>query len=109
MGGDWIKWHKNSPLSSHMGDVWERQIRSAKAIISSLLKTNGRSLDDISLITVITEVGGILNCRIITVKTFNDTANFQPLSPINLLTMKSKVASPPIGKLLKPDVHSKRP
>ena len=25
-GGDWIKWYKNPPLTSHMGAVWERQI-----------------------------------------------------------------------------------
>ena len=25
-GGDWIKWYKNPPLTSHMGAIWERQI-----------------------------------------------------------------------------------
>ena len=32
-----------------------------------------------------------------TVETINDTTSFQPLSPINLLTMKSKVVSSPPG------------
>ena len=32
-GGEWIRWHKNLPLASHMGGVWERQIRSARAIL----------------------------------------------------------------------------
>ena len=40
-GGDWIKWHKNPPLVSHMGIIWERQIRLARTILSSLLKTHG--------------------------------------------------------------------
>ena len=43
-----------------------------------------------------------------TVETINDTTSFQPLSPINLMTMKSKVVSPPPGKFLNPDVYSKR-
>ena len=60
-GEDWIKWYKNPPLASHMGGVWERQIQSARAILSSLLKPHGQSLDDESLITLMTEVKGILN------------------------------------------------
>ena len=32
-GGEWIRWHKNPPLASHMGGVWEQQIRSARAIL----------------------------------------------------------------------------
>ena len=107
-GGDWIKWYKNPPLASIMGDVWERQIRSARAILSSLLKTHGQSLDDESLITLMTEVEGILNSRPLTVETINDPTSFQPLSRINPLTMKSKVVSPPQGKFLKPDVFSRR-
>ena len=38
----------------------------------------------------------------------NDPTSFQPLSPINLLTVKSKVVSPPPGKFLKSDIYSKR-
>ena len=51
-GGDWIKWYKNPPLASHMGGVLERYIRSARAILSSLLKTHKQSLDDEYLITL---------------------------------------------------------
>ena len=107
-GGNWIKWYKNPPTASHMGGVWERKTRSARAILSSLLKTHGKSLDDKSLITLMIEVEGILNSRPLTVETINDPTSFQPLSPINLLTIKSKILSPPPGKFLKPDVYSKR-
>ena len=51
---------------------------------------------------------GILNSRPLTVETINDPTSFHPLSTINLLTMKSKVVSPPPDKFLKPDVYSKR-
>ena len=87
-GGDWIRWHKNPPLASHMGGVWEQQIRSARAILGSLLKTHGECLDDESLLTVMTEVEHILNSRPLIVEVLNDPASLQPLSPVNILTMK---------------------
>ena len=94
-GGDWIRWHKNPPLASHMSGVWEQQIHSARAILGSLLKTHGECLDDASLFTVMTEVEDILNSRPLTIEVLNDPTNLQPLSPVNILTMKSKVVSPP--------------
>ena len=97
-GGDWIRWHKNPPLASHMGGVWEQQIRSARAILGSLLKTHGECLDDGSLLTVMTEVEGILNSGPLTIEVLNDPTSLQPLSPVNILTMKSKVVSPPPGE-----------
>ena len=29
-GADWIKWQRSTSAASHMGVVWERQIRSAR-------------------------------------------------------------------------------
>ena len=60
-GGDCVKWVRNPPAASHMGSVWERQIRSARAILLSLLKTHGKSLGEESLLTLLTETEGILN------------------------------------------------
>ena len=71
-----------------MGGVWEQQIRSARAILGSLLKTHGECLDDESLLTVMTEVEHILNSRPLIVEVLNDPASLQPLSPVNILTMK---------------------
>ena len=48
-GGDWIRWHNNPPLVSHMGGAWEQQIHSTRAILGSLLKKHGKCLDDESL------------------------------------------------------------
>ncbi len=33
-----IKWVFNSPAASHQGEVWERQIRTVRRILSALLK-----------------------------------------------------------------------
>ena len=68
-----------------------------------MLKTHGKSLDDESLLTLMTEIEGILNSRPLTVEMINDPSSFQPLAPANILTMKSKVAMPPPGKFLRPE------
>ena len=55
-GGEWMLWKLNPPSASNMGGVWERQIRSARTILTSLLKTHGTSLNDKSLRTLLIEV-----------------------------------------------------
>ena len=60
-GGDWITWKRNPPAVSHMGGIWEHQIRSARAILNSLLQTHGHSLDEESLQTLITETEAVIN------------------------------------------------
>ena len=77
---------KKNPFASHMGGVWERQTRSARAILASMLKTHGKSLDDESLLSLMTEVEGILNSRPLTVEMINDPSSFQPLATANILT-----------------------
>ena len=55
LGSDYITWHRNPPSASHIGGVWERQIRSSRSILMSLLATHGRSLNDESLRTLFAE------------------------------------------------------
>ncbi|XP_057290844.1 uncharacterized protein LOC130613498 [Hydractinia symbiolongicarpus] len=95
-GTEWIIWKKNPPAASHMGGVWERQIRSVRSILTALLKTHAVSLNEESLITLMTEAEAIVNSRPLTVETLNDVNSMQPLSPSQLLTMKSKVIMPPL-------------
>ena len=38
---DWLIWKKNPPAGSHFGGIRERQIRSARAVLGSLLRTHG--------------------------------------------------------------------
>ena len=107
-GSDWITWHHNPPSASHMGGIWERQIRSARAILVSLLKTHGRSLDDESLTTLLIETEAIVNSRPLTTETLGDVTSVQPISPTNLLTMKSKVVLPPPGNFVKNDMYCRK-
>ena len=104
---DWVEWEKNPPESSHMGGVWERQIRTVRSVLSSLLKDLPGRLDDESLRTLFKEVEAIVNSRPLAVDNLNDeTAD--PLTPNHLLTMKSKVVLPPPGVFERADVYCKQ-
>ena len=107
-GADWLIWSRNVPAASHMGGVWERQIRSARSILASLLKNHGTCLKDESLHTLMTEVEAIVNSRPLTVETISDPQSLIPLSPSNLLTMKSRVIMPPPGSFVRPDLYNRR-
>ena len=48
---DWIEFKINVPNASHMGGVWERQIRTVRSVLSPLLDNHGSQLDDESLRT----------------------------------------------------------
>ena len=58
---DWIKWKRNPPAASHMGSIWEHQIRSARRILASLLQTQGHILDEESLQTLMAETEAVVN------------------------------------------------
>ena len=86
-----------------MGGIWERQISSARAILSSLLSTHGKSLDEESLLTLVAETEGILNSRPLTVETISDPTSDLPLALSNILTIQSKVVMSPPGDFSRPD------
>lgn len=61
---DWlIEWKPNLPTASHMGGVWERQIRTVRTILTSLTKEFGHVLDDESFRALLTEAECIVNSR----------------------------------------------
>jgi len=53
-----IEWRFNSPTASHMGGVWERQIRSIRRVLSVLMKE--QSVDDENLSTLFCLVESII-------------------------------------------------
>ena len=107
-GADWIDWHHNPPAASHMGCVRGRQIRTVGNILEGLLRTHSLSLNGESLRTLMTEVELIVNSRPLTVETLNDRNSLAPISPSNLLTLKSSLVMPPPGEFSPPDFYSKK-
>jgi len=98
----------NVPHASHMGGIWERQIRSVRTILAAILYKNGQQLDDESLRTYMYEVSAVVNSRPLTVENLNDPLSAPPLTPSQLLTMKSTVVVPPPGNFLRNDLYSRK-
>ena len=105
---DLVRWIRNPPAARHMGGILERQIRPAHAILSSLLSTHGKSIDEESLLTIAAKTEGILNSWPLTVETISDPTSDLPLAPSNILTMKLKVVLPPPGDFSRPDLYCRK-
>ena len=103
---DWINFRFNFPHSSHMGGVRERMIRSARSVLSALLDQHGSLLDDDLLHTLMVEVECVVNSRPLTNVTSDNL--LEPLSPSQLLTLKSKVVYPPPGAFVKEDMYCRK-
>ena len=104
---DWIRWKRNTPTASHMGGAWERQIRTVREILTSMVMSSPRVLDEETLTTFLTEAENIVNSRPLTIENLHDP-NSIPLSPMNLLTMKSQFVLPPPGVFQKEDMYCRK-
>ena len=102
--GEWMLWSLNLPSASNMGRLWERQIRSTRIILFSLLKTHNTSLNTEFLHTLLTEFEVIVISHSLTTDILIDVHSMIPLSPINLLTLKSRVVMPPPGVFTTPEI-----
>ncbi|KAJ8332755.1 hypothetical protein SKAU_G00416510, partial [Synaphobranchus kaupii] len=98
----------NVPEASHMGGVWERQIRTVRSVMSSVLAQATGRLDDTSLRTFFYEAMSIVNSRPLTTDTINDPKSVEPLTPNHLLTMKTSVPLPPPGKFVREDLYARK-
>ena len=94
---DWFTFAIDVLSSSHMGGVWEWQIRTVRNVLSPLLQNNGLRLENKSLRMFMCEVEAIINSRPLTVDLLNDPGSLSPLTPNHLLTMKTKVVLSPPG------------
>ena len=105
---DWIAFKMNPPHVSHIGGVWEHQIRTIQNVLASLLRQKGTQLDGESLRTFMVEAEAIVNCCPLTVDMINTAPTPQPLTPNHLLTMKSNIIMPPQGDFQRPDLYSRK-
>ena len=99
-----ISWKFNPPAASHMGGIWERQIRTIKKVLGAVLKE--QTLNDESLSTLMCQVEAIINSRPITVVS-DDVKDPEPLTPNHLLLLRSGPELPP-GIFAKDDLYSRR-
>ncbi|XP_076829473.1 uncharacterized protein LOC143475509 [Brachyhypopomus gauderio] len=95
----------NTPSSSHMGGIWERQICTVRSILMSVLDHSAGRLDSASLRTFLYEVMAIINSRPLTTEHLNNPHGPEPLTPNHILTMKSKIILPPPGRFIKEDLY----
>ena len=71
-GCELITWKRNPPLYSHRSGVWERAIRTIRAILDGLLTERNISLDDEQLNTFLCEAEYIANSRPLSVDCLSD-------------------------------------
>ena len=88
---DWVKFKFNVPHSGHMAGSWERQIRTVRNALKSLLLNTGSQLDDDSFCTFLVQVENVVNSRPLTSDDICEPTSLEPLTPNHLLTMKSKL------------------
>ena len=98
----------NVPSASHMGGVWEHQIRTIRSVLSAILKQENTRLDGSSLRTFFYKAMAIVNSRPLSVENQDDPCEPRPLTPNDLLTMKTGVTVPPPGDFQREDVYARR-
>jgi len=103
-----MHWKFNPSYASHMGGLWERQIRTVRSVLETLLKNHGDRLDDESLRTFMTEAKAIVNSRPLSYKIISDVTGPHPLTLNHLLTMKSEIIMLPPRDFTSADLYTRQ-
>ncbi|XP_026015330.1 uncharacterized protein LOC113016608 [Astatotilapia calliptera] len=98
----------NAPGSSHVGGLWERQIRTVRSVLNATLGLSPGNLPDASLRAFFYEAMTIVNSRPLTIENLHDPNSLEPLTPNHLLTLKSTMALPPPGKFIREDMYARK-
>ena len=98
----------NPPSASHMGGVWERQIRSIRSILTNLINKHPCRVNSSELRTLFCETMAVINSRPLSVENLYDPHSPRPLTPNHLLTMKSEVVVPPPGQFSDTDLYTRK-
>ena len=101
-----IEWVFNTPHASHMGGVWERQIRTIRKVLTSLLQVYSEKLTDEVLETLFSEVEAMINSRPLT-KLSDDVKDGAALNANQLLMLNKEMKSFP-GSFSSGDMYRKR-
>ena len=107
-GCDWVQFKMNVPAASHMGGIWESMIRSARTVLSALLDQHSSQLDDELLHTFMVEAEAVVNSRPLTYVDMTSSDSKEPLTPSQLLTLKSKTILPFPGAFVKEDLFCRK-
>ncbi|XP_049300487.1 uncharacterized protein LOC125774271 [Anopheles funestus] len=86
-----MKWTFNPPSAPHFGGCWERLVQSVKKALSSL--DLPKTPSDEQLISTLTEIELIINCRPLTYIPLEDEMD-SPITPNHLLLGSSDGAKP---------------
>ena len=70
---DWTEVKFNVPSASHMGGIWERQIRTVRSVLIALLEKNGKQLNDEALRTFMCEAEAVVNSCPLTAENITST------------------------------------
>ena len=105
---DWIEVKLNVPYASHMGGIWERQIRTVRSVLSALLEKNGQQMNDEALRTFMCEAEAVVNSRPLTTESITSPGSAEALTPNHFLTLKAKVVLPPPGVFKSADLYSRK-
>ncbi len=88
-----ISFHFNPPNAPHFGGAWEREIRSVKTALR--ITIGSQTVTEEVLLTVLIEVEGILNSRLLGY-TSSNIADFDPVMPNYLLKGRPDSSLPPV-------------
>ena len=101
-----IQWNFNPPYGSHFGGFYEREIRSVRKILNSILCSQPIKLNDENLLTLLCEIESILNNRPLT-ELSSDPTDCVALTPNNLVLFNAGITYPP-GLFTPSDSYCKR-
>ena len=99
-----VEWRFNPPAASHMGGIWERQIRTVRKVLKAVMLE--QVVEDEALATLLCLVEGIINGRPLTTVS-SDPTDLEPLTPNHLLMLRAGPVLPP-GVFTKEDVYTRR-
>lgn len=100
-----IEFKVNTPTASHQGGVWERQIRTVRAILNGMAARYSERMTTEGLRTAFYEVMATINSRPLAMETITKTDTI--ITPNHLLTMKPNFLPPPPGHFDNTEVYGR--